>query len=172
MSLIIIAAISENNVIGKDGKVPWRITKEDKAKYRGDIDRFRDLTIDHPVIMGRKTYESIPPRYRPLPRRLNIVLSRSKDFLDEGVADVRSVEEALKICDDYFIGGINEGSYVIGGAEIYNIFLPLASRMEITRIHRHFEGDAFFPEVNWDEWQKKGEEPREGYSFLTYVRKS
>ncbi len=158
-------------MIGKNDKIPWRETKEDRAKYRGDIDRFRDLTMGHPVIMGRKTYESIPVKFRPLEGRLNIVLSRTRDFLYEDVATANSIEEALRICEKYFIGGIDEGSYVIGGAQIYEMFLPFSSMMEITRIHRNFEGDTFFPEVNWGEWEEINKELREGYSFISYQRK-
>ena len=114
--------------------------------------------------MGRKTYESIPPKYRPLPDRKNIVLTRNLEFRANGVETVHLLGEAVLKCD-------NQDAYVAGGAQIYEMFLPFTSRMEITRVHMNFTGDAFFPEVNWDEWQKINEELREGYSFLSYLRK-
>lgn len=167
MDLTIIASVSEKNVIGNNGKIPWRITKEDRQKYKGDMDRFRDLTMRHPVIMGRKTHDSIG---KPLPGRKNIVLT-SHDIPNHGIYVAHSIEEALKMCDDYFVGGIDEGSYVIGGGEVYRQFLPIVNMMEITRVHMGVDGDAFFPEVNWDDWEEVFKEWREdGYSFLKYER--
>jgi dihydrofolate reductase len=159
MELSIIAALSENNVIGIRNKIPWHIKR--------DMQRFRELTINHPVIMGRNTYESIPLRFRPLPQRKNIVLS-STLVSPNGVYVARTVEEALRLAED-------KDAYIIGGRSLYESFIPVADKMEITRIHRHFEGDIYFPEVNWNEWKLVNEEKngtREvlPYTFQTYSR--
>ena len=161
LDLRIIAAVSDNNVIGVKGKIPWHIPE--------DLRRFKELTLDHPVIMGRRTYESIPERFRPLPKRKNIVLSSSLSD-QEGIYIARTIDEALELIED-------RDSYVIGGRRVYELFLPYVDRLEITRVHRSFEGETFFPEVNWDEWETSNEErdlvsenERIPYSFLTYSR--
>ncbi|MEK6895676.1 MAG: dihydrofolate reductase [Nanoarchaeota archaeon] len=160
MNLTLIAAVSENNVIGIDGKVPWYIPE--------DIKRFKELTLNHPVIMGRKTYQSIPNRFRPLEKRKNIVLS--KNFVSEGEIYVaRGLEEALDLTD-------YADSFIIGGASIYKIFLPFTSKIELTRVHEDYEGDAFFPDVDWNEWSLVNQERNTShngidYSFLSYERK-
>ena len=161
MKITLIAAISENNVIGVEGKVPWHIPE--------DMKRFRELTLEHPAIMGRKTYESIPDRFRPLPKRKNIVMSKSLNP-KEGIYIARNVDEALVLAEE-------KDSYVIGGAEIYRLFLSLADELEITRVRKYFDGNAFFPEVDWNEWKLINPEENlisknEGipYSFLTYKR--
>jgi len=136
MDLTLIAALSDNNVIGIDNKIPWRI-KEDMV-------RFKELTINHPVIMGRKTYESIPEKYRPLPERKNIILSKKLE-LKEGIYIARNIHEAISLTNE-------KSSYIMGGEEIYNLFLPLVNKMELTKIYKNFEGNAFFPEINWEEW--------------------
>ncbi len=160
MNLIIIAAASENNVIGIEGRIPWNIP-EDKKRFRG-------LTKDHPVIMGRKTYESLPPKFRPLPQRKNIILSNTLAS-EEGIYIAENIEEALGLTDD-------KDSYIIGGGEIYELFLPFTDKIELTRIHRHFKGDAFFPEVDWKDWNLVHEEKNLSesgfpYSFLTYEKR-
>ena len=160
MNLTIIAAASENNVIGIEGRIPWDIPEDKK--------RFRDLTKDHPVIMGRKTYESIPPRFRPLSQRKNIILSNTLES-SEGIYIARNIEEALRLTDE-------KDSYIIGGGEIYELFLPFTDKIELTRIHQDFEGNAFFPEVKLDDWnlvheEKNLSESGLSYSFLTYVKR-
>lgn len=160
MELAIIAAVSENNVIGKDGKIPWHIKE--------DIDRFKRLTLEHPVIMGRITYELLPERFRPLPQRKNIVLSNTLESR-EGIYIAKNIREALNLTDDL-------DSYVIGGSKIYRLFLHLTNKIELTRVHRNFEGDAFFPEINLNEWVLKNRlynVSKEGisYSFLSYLRR-
>ncbi|MAG07670.1 hypothetical protein CMI46_02545 [Candidatus Pacearchaeota archaeon] len=162
MSLILISAISDNGVIGKDGGLPWRIPE--------DMKRFKKLTGRNSVVMGRKTYESIDEKFRPLPNRKNIVLSQSVDDL-EGAYVARTTEEALELSD-------SSDTYVIGGEQVYDSFLPLADKLEITKVHGDYRGDVFFPIVNWNEWNLVGEEKdlisKNGdisYSFLSYVRK-
>ena len=161
MDLTIIVSASKNNVIGLKGKTPWHISK--------DMKRFRDITINHPVIMGRKTYESILETLgKPLPQRKNIVLSETLES-GEGIYVARNIKEALELAN-------NQDTYVIGGEKVYRLFLPLVNRIELTRIHQHFEGDAFFPEQNWEDWKmligkKNLSEDGIPYSFLTYLRK-
>lgn len=155
-----IAAVSENNVIGLDGEIPWYIPE--------DMVRFRNLTLGHPVIMGRKTYESLPNNVRPLPRRKNIVVSsKLEETIDIRVVD--SPEEVFRLIRS------DEKSYVIGGESIYDSFLPYANELEITRVHRKYEGDTFFPNVDWSKWELFNEESHVSseipYSFLTYKRK-
>ena len=157
MELTIIAAISENGVIGKSGKLPWH--------YSEDLKRFKQLTLNHSVLMGRKTYESIL-NYKgcPLENRTNIVLSSKKYYNSiEGVIFVNSLDEALNKVR-------GEKVYIIGGEKVYRLTLPLANKMEITKIHKIVEGDAFFPEYNKDEWKEVKREDREEYSFLTYKK--
>jgi len=169
MTLTLIAAISENNVIGKEGKIPWRISE--------DMVRFRGLTKGHPVIMGRKTYLSLPDKFRPLPKRPNIVLSRKgfeDDKMDHRVKVVRSLDEALEC--------IGEGkpqmedidyndAFIIGGGTVYREALPLAQKLEITHVHQIVEGgDAFFPEIDFSVWREDARDDRNGYSFVTYHR--
>jgi len=163
MNLIIIVAASENNVIGINGKIPWRIKE--------DIRRFKELTFDHPVIMGRKTYESIPEKFRPLPQRENIILSQTLGR-KEGIYVARSVDEALIAA----ALGNNKEPYIIGGEQVYNSFLDLSNRIELTRVHRNYnDGDAFFPSIDSQEWklvdEQKGISDGLEYSFLTYSRK-
>jgi dihydrofolate reductase len=137
MDLTIIVAISENNVIGKDGKVPWHI--------KGDLNRFKRFTLNHPVIMGRKTYESLPSK--PLPGRKNIVLSNTLNCQKE-IYLAKSFGEVM----DYLNG---DRAYVIGGEKIYSQFLPFSNKLEITKVFGKFEGDAFFPSIDWTEWESK-----------------
>ena len=161
MSLRIIVAISENDVIGIDGRIPWDI-KEDRI-------RFRDLTLEHPiVIMGRKTYESIPKKFRPLPKRKNIILSKTLNP-EEGIYIARNLEEAVKFTE-------NMESYVIGGEKVYEEFLPLVNVIDMTRVHGNYKGNAFFPKIDWEDWRKVSEEKKVSvggipFSFLRYLRK-
>lgn len=165
MTLSLIAAIADNNVIGRDGKLPWHLPD--------DLKHFHDLTVGHPVIMGRKTYESIPEKHRPLPDRTNIVLTR-QDIEIPGCVVVHSIEEAIDRAMGYELPATSglrlQEVFVIGGAEIYRQALPLARRMYLTRVHAQVEGDAFFPEVDWGEWEavSREEHPadsRHVYSF-------
>ena len=158
MLLTLIAAVSENNVIGNRGTIPWHIPE--------DLQRFRDLTSGHPVIQGRKTYESIVKKLgHPLPGRKNIVLSKNLASR-EGILVARTVEEALR-----FAVAERKDAYAIGGEEVYRTFLPLADRMELTRVHKRVEGDSFFPEIDFNSWEKINEVKRRSYSFLKYEKK-
>jgi len=156
MNLILIAAISENNVIGNQNDIPWKISE--------DMKRFKDLTLNHPVIMGRKTFESILKRLgKPLPNRKNIVMTNSQNEF-QGIYIARTIDEAIKLTE-------GKDSYVIGGRQVYESFLPIVNILEITRVHRKIYGDTFFPEINFEEWNLMNEDKRDYYSFLTYSRK-
>lgn len=159
MTLTIVVAVSDNNVIGINGKIPWRIPE--------DMKRFKELTIGYPVIMGRKTYDSLPQKFKPLPDRKNIVLSKSLEN-QNGIYLARTIDEALTLAE-------NEDAYIIGGEKVYRDFLPLTSKLELTRVHKNYEGDAFFPEIDLENWELVMEDQRLNenlrYSFLRYVRK-
>jgi dihydrofolate reductase len=166
LDLTIIVAVSDNNVIGIGNEIPWRVPENMVPE---DMAHFKDLTMGHPVIMGRKTYESIPQKFRPLSGRKNIVLSKGFQS-GEGIYIARSIEEALNLAE-------NQDTYIIGGETIYRQFLPHANRMELTKIHQNYQGDAFFPEIKLDEWELiKPEEnlvSKKGipFSFMSYKRK-
>ncbi len=132
MILSLIVAMTEERVIGKNNQLPWHLSE--------DLKRFKKITMGHPIIMGRKTFESIG---KPLPGRQNIVISRNASFRADGVAVVHSLVEALAACPP----GTNE-AFVIGGASIYEAALPKADRLYLTLIHRSIPGDATFPPVN------------------------
>ncbi len=161
MILSLIAAIGINNELGKDNKLLWDLP--------ADMRHFRETTSGHPVIMGRKTFESIG---RPLPNRRNIVLSRStENYQAPGCENVSSVEEALNLFKDS-----DEEIFVIGGAQIYKLFLPYANRLYITRVNSSFDADAFFPEIDqeWKEAFRDDYAPDEAhaypYSFVIYEK--
>jgi dihydrofolate reductase len=135
--IIMIAAVAENNALGKNNELVWHLPN--------DFKRFKSLTTGHHIIMGRKTFESFP---KPLPNRTHIVITRQKNYQPEGCIVVDSIEKAIAICPE------NETSFIIGGGEIYKLGLPYTDQLEITRVHYNFEGDAFFPEINLDNWQE------------------
>jgi dihydrofolate reductase len=158
--VVIIAALSENRVIGKDGAIPWSV--------REDMRRFRELTTGFPCIMGRKTWESLPKK--PLPGRLNIVISKTLTPDASGDASGEtlvfpSLDEALKHCRGH------EKVFICGGASLYREALPLAERMEITMIHKTFEGDVFFPEIDSEIWTENTVLEKDGFSFVSFVRR-
>ena len=160
MEIILIAAVSKDRVIGKQGGIPWKIKE--------DLSFFKEKTLNSPIIMGRATYNSIG---RPLPNRLNIVMTRSVKNT-EGVTEVTSVKEAVKTASK------NKDSskvYVIGGENIYKEFLPIAHRMVLTEVELNIEdGDTFFPEWCISEWQEQSRDQREEngikFSFVEYTR--
>lgn len=159
--IIMIAAAAENNALGKNNELVWHLPN--------DFKRFKSLTTGHHIIMGRKTFESFP---KPLPNRTHIVITRQKDYKPEGCIVVNSLEKAIAICPK------DEASFIIGGGEIYNLAIPFSDKIELTRVHHTFDADAFFPEINPDEWemtqakfQPKDEKHLFDYTYLTYVRK-
>ncbi len=152
--IALIAAISENNCIGKNGTLPWHIPE--------DMKRFRELTTGHTVLMGRKTWESIPEKFRPLPNRKNIVVTRNTDYpVPAGVILYHSFDEVLK----HEKGDI----MVIGGAEIYIQSIERADTLYITHIRTFIEdGTAFFPTIDLNIWKETEREDHEHFSFVTY----
>ncbi len=160
-SIFLIYARAENGTIGRDGKLPWHIP--------ADLKRFKQLTLGKPMIMGRKTFESLPGL---LPGRRHIVLTRRDDFGGDGVEIARSVSEARALAEkDNESGEIA----VIGGAAVYDVFRPMAERIELTAVHAEFAGDTFMKPLG-AEWEVAAREdhPAENglpaFSFLTYCR--
>lgn len=151
--LILIAAVAQNNVIGYKRKIPWHIPE--------DLKRFRQLTLDHSIVMGRRTYESIG---KPLDRRRNLVLTKDPKFKSNGITVCHSLEEALEQCKD------EEQVYVIGGEKVYKEAILLATKLEITHINKRYRGDAFFPEIERVAWFPKRDKiiHGNGYQFVTY----
>jgi len=159
--LTIIAAASTNNVIGFDNRLIWNIPK--------DLKRFKNLTQGHSVIMGRKTFESLPS---PLPNRRNIVITRNKDYSPEGIEVFRNIEDAIYECKD------DQQPFIIGGGEIYSQTINLVDKIELTRVYKDYQGDAFFPEIPMNKFELVNElvnylddDSNMKYSFLTYIKK-
>ena len=155
----IVVAHSANRVIGRDGALPWRLPS--------DLRRFRELTLGNTVLMGRRTYESLPDSSRPLPGRRNLVLSSDPSYRPEGAEVFSSLDGALAACDG--------DCFVIGGEVTYRDALPLCERLYATEIDAELDGDAYFPEVDPAEWQlvEDGERRVEndlGYAVRTYER--
>jgi dihydrofolate reductase len=153
MTVTLIASVAENGIIGGDGELAWRNSE--------DLRRFKKLTVGHPVLMGRRTFESIG---RPLPDRRNIVVTRSSGWSSDGVEWAHSVEQALALTsgDDVF---------VIGGGEIYAQTIDLADRLEITHIELDLPGDTHFPGIAPADWERIRVDHRDGFSFVTYRRR-
>lgn len=155
----IIVAADENNTIGKDNDLIWHLPD--------DLKFFKQKTSGHPIIMGRKTYESVG---RPLPNRTNIIITRDKDYTVDGCVVVNSLDEAFSVANDDEI-------FVVGGAEIYKQALPVTDRVYLTRVHDIFDGDRFFPELG-DEWQEVesvlhpiDEKHVHAFTFKTYIKR-
>ena len=136
MILSLIAAMDNNRLIGRDNALPWHLP--------ADLAHFKNITMAKPILMGRKTYDSIG---RPLPGRTNIVVTRSSDLQVEGVTVVNSIEEAISVVPDA------EELMIIGGSSIYELVLPKAHRMYLSFVEGEFEGDAWFPEFDESEWE-------------------
>ena len=155
--IVIIAAVAKNRVIGKDNRLLWNIPE--------DMAHFKALTAGHPVIMGRKTWESLPPRFRPLPGRRNIVISRQAGYDAPGAEVADSLEIALKMASTVAL------AFVIGGEQIYRQAMAVADRLEITEVDLEPEGDAWFPEIAPGDWERTATTEGAGFSFLTYRRR-
>lgn len=159
MFIGLIAALTAEQVIGKDGDLPWH--------YSEDLKHFKTITMGKPMIMGRKTYESFGAK--PLPGRQHIILSRNQAIIDKYTQDnvvvVTSVDAALKAT-----GGNASEVMVIGGKAIYGEFLPLASRMYLTFIDKKYPGDTYFPKIDWDNWLVKAALPHTGFTIKYFER--
>ncbi len=150
--ITMIVAVAENGAIGKDNNLLWHIS--------GDLKRFKAITTGHSIIMGRKTYLSFPKR--PLPDRKNIILT-SGDAVFEGAYSAQNIEQALTLCD-------SDEVFIIGGESVYRQFLPYTTKIYLTRVHRSYEADTFFPELNMDEWESiDSEEHLDGEPPFTYI---
>jgi dihydrofolate reductase len=160
----IVAAVARNRVIGIGNRMPWYLPE--------DLRRFKQLTLGHAVIMGRKTYESIVAASgKPLAGRENIVITRSREWTHSGCRTVNSLEAALALVRE------PQHAFVIGGAEIYALALPFADRLHITEIERDFDGDTLFPDFDPSRWREvsreriaPGGERGFAYAFVEYVR--
>lgn len=155
-----IAAIAENNTLGKNNELVWHLPN--------DFKRFKELTTGHYIIMGRKTFESFP---KPLPNRTHIIITRQPDYKADGCIVTDSIENAIKLCSN------EQDCYIIGGGEIYELALPFADKLEITRVHENFDGDAFFPDIKKSEWvlheskaNSKDDKHAYNYTYETYIK--
>lgn len=155
MTVTIVAAVARNRVIGRDGGLPWHIP--------GDLPRFKDLTMGHTLVMGRRTFESIG---RPLPGRRTVVVTRRQNWQPRGVTVVGSVEAALREA-----GAEDDEVFVVGGGEVYRQTLDRADALELTEVDAEPDGDVFFPEVDWSRWQETARQDHPGHSFVTYRRR-
>ena len=160
-TITIIAAVAENNALGKNNQLIWHIP--------ADLKRFKKITSGHDVIMGRNTFESLG---KPLPNRTNIVITRNKNYKAQGCIIVHSLNEAI------YEASQDENPFILGGAQIYTEAIKIADKLDITLVHETFEADAFFPEIDeniWDEISREDVEADEknkyDYSFVTYLRK-
>lgn len=168
MDVVLIAAVAENCVIGSDGDMPWH--------YPEDLKRFKRTTIGHPVIMGRKTFESIAARLDgPLPDRVNIVLTSDPSQLPEhdAVVPATSTKQALEEARVALAGAdsTDDVAYVVGGGTVYEQFLPQASLLALTEIHAEPDGDTRFPEIDPDVWREIEREGHGEFDFVTYERR-
>jgi dihydrofolate reductase len=161
LTVALLAAVARNGVIGRDSGIPWRLP--------ADMARFRELTMGHPVVMGRKTWESLPDQFRPLPGRANVVVTRNPDWSAQGADRAGSIEDALELVAS------EPRVFVIGGGAIYTAALPYADELLLTEIDADVEGDTTFPAWDRDEFE---ETSREGhvaddgtpFAFVRYER--
>lgn len=159
--ITMIAAAGENNALGKDNELVWHLPD--------DFKRFKSLTSGHFIIMGRKTFESFP---KLLPNRTHIIITRQKNYRQEGCIIVKNMKEALKAAKT------DPQPFIIGGGEIYRLGMPFAEKIELTRVHATFEADAFFPEINTAEWilthadfHPKDERHAFAFTYETWLRR-
>lgn len=159
--LTIIAAAGENNALGKDNDLVWHLPD--------DFKRFKKLTTNHYIIMGRKTFDSFP---QPLPDRTHVVITRRENYKKQGIVVVHSLERAIELSSD------DPQPFIIGGGEIYQMAMDKAQKIELTRVHGTFEADTFFPEIDEDKWKlvaeefhDKDEKHKYAFTYLTYERK-
>ena len=166
VKLSLIVAMAENGVIGKDNGLPWKISS--------DLKYFKEMTLGKPIIMGRKTFQSIG---KPLPGRVNIVITRDVTFTAEGVITAHTLEMALEVGLNMALVKNVDEVMVIGGAQIYELCLPDADRLYLTKVHGTVEGDTSFPDINSDDWLecssesfKAGEKDSHDYSLIVLDR--
>jgi dihydrofolate reductase len=160
MKISLIVAMAANRAIGLNNKMPWHLS--------ADLKKFKQITMGSPILMGRKTYESIG---RPLPGRRNIIISRNADYQQDGCLIFSNLEKAIASCQQY------DELFIIGGAKLYESTLPVADKLYLTEINKEFEADTFFPVINRDEWREIAREDISDdpsvdflYSFITLER--
>lgn len=165
MKISIIAAVSDNNVIGKDNKLLWRLSN--------DLKRFKKLTTSKVVIMGQNTYESLP--IKPLPNRVNIVITNDSDIYYDNCDTVNGIDHAINRAKYW---AKDDEIFIIGGGSVYKQFFNISNKLYITKVHHKFDGDTFFPEINSQYWNliseekfKKDDKNEYDYSYLIYERK-
>jgi dihydrofolate reductase len=158
--ITLIAAVAENNALGKDNQLLWHLPD--------DFKRFKNITSGHHIIMGRKTFESFP---KPLPNRIHVIITRQKDYQPEGCLIVDSLAKAISVCPK------DEELFIIGGGEIYKQSIEIADKLDITRVHHTFDADTFFPEIDLTKWEltseeyhPKDEKHRFDFTFETYLK--
>lgn len=160
--IVMIAAVAENNALGKDNTLLWHLPK--------DFKRFKEITSGHYIIMGRKTFDSFP---KPLPNRTHIIISRQEKTSSESCIIAKNLEEALAACPK------DKDIFIIGGGEIYKQSLHLVDQLDITRVHHSFEADTYFPEIDPEIWKltseifnQRDEKHLFDYTFQTFARKN
>jgi dihydrofolate reductase len=158
LEIVLVVALTDDGVIGKDGDLPWY--------YPEDLQHFKETTMGHPVVMGRKTYESLPDEFRPLPDRPNVVLSTSAPDVPEAVEVATDLADAWAIASEH-----DDEVHVIGGAVVFEQTLDVADRLVITEIPEDYDGDTYFPEFDADEWHEVSRDDREELSFVEYRRR-
>ena len=154
MTVTILAAVARNGVIGMEGGLPWHLPDE--------LQLFKELTLGHVLVMGRRTYESVG---RPLPGRTTVVVTRRPDWQSEGALRAGSVEEALATARE-----IDDEVFVVGGAQVYAEALPATDRLALTFVDAAPEGDTVFPEVDWSQWRERARLAGEGWTRVMYDR--
>lgn len=156
MTVTLVVAMGANRVIGVDGSLPWRLPE--------DLAHFKQLTLGHPMVMGRTTFESIG---RPLPGRTTIVVTRQADWSAGGVEVASSLDDALARGHE-----LDEDVFLVGGAQVYAEALDrgLVDVLVVTRVAQSPDGDTFFPSIDWTAWREVGQVPHEGFSIVTYER--
>ena len=159
-TLTLIAAVARNGVIGIGNRLPWSLP--------ADLKHFKALTLGHTVIMGRKTWESLPEKFRPLPGRRNVVVTRDATYRAEGATVAMSLPDAIAAAE-------SDEAFIIGGAELYRTALPLADRLQLTEIDANFDGDTWFPAIERDHWRETARETHHDesgvdYAFVSYQR--
>ena len=165
MKVSIIVAASENGAIGRDNDLIWR--------FPNDTRFFKDTTLGHHVIMGRKNFESIPHKFRPLPNRVNIIVTRQENYTARECKVVNSIESALDVARK----NQESEAFIIGGGEIYKLSMKYTEKIELTKIYKTFEADTFFPKIDRNKWElvkgefhKKNEVNNFDFSYLTYLK--
>jgi len=159
--ITIIAAVASNNALGKDNQLIWHLP--------ADLKRFKKVTLGHHIIMGRKTFESLG---KPLPKRTTIIITRNKDYKQEGCIVVNSLQQAIEAAK------ADENPYILGGAEIYKQAIKIADKLDLTLVDQSFEADVFFPKIDFTIWReaaredfKADENNNYNFSFISYLRK-